>query len=91
MKNQREYCENLYKRYKKIVGEIKLEVQDDKAKLEIPNIDLKEVNETIKVRNELQRCLEFLTNEQLKELFNDHDFMGEAIEILAERKRNSQS
>ena len=38
------------------------------------------------VKEELHNCLELLTNRQLKELYNDPDFMNEAINIIVKRK-----
>jgi len=48
------------------------------------------VEEKIKAREELSSCLKLLTNEQLKKLFSDNNFMGNAIKILSERKRTDQ-
>jgi len=92
MENKEEYCENLYNKYKELVEKTKLEVHDVKpgGEIDAKYIDFRDVEEKIKVKEELRNCLNLLTDEQLKELFNDNDFMGDAVKILAERKRTNQ-
>ena len=89
MKNQKEYCENLYNKYKELMEKTKLEAHDIKPewKINAKYLDIKDMEEKIKVKEELHGCLEFLTDKQLKELFDGPDFMGEAVKILTERKK----
>jgi len=92
MEDKRKHCANLFNKYKELVGKTKLEVHDVKSggKINAKYIDLRDVEEKIKVKEELRNCLNLLTDEQLEELFNDNDFMGDAVKILAERKRTNQ-
>ena len=92
MENQKEYCENLYNKYKQLMKKTKLEVHDIKPgrKIDAKYIDIKDIEEKIKVKEKLHGYLEFLTDKQLRKLFDDPDFMGEAVKILTERKRTNQ-
>jgi len=88
MENKKEYCENIYNKYRELKEKTKLEAQTLKpgGRIDAKYINIRDMEEKIKVKEELHNCLNLLKNEQLKELFDDADFMGDAVKILAERK-----
>jgi len=90
MENKKQYCENLYNKYKELKRKTDLEAHNLKPGREIKakHIDIKDIEERIKIKEELYDCLNLLTDEQLRELYDDPDFMGKAIKILAERRIN---
>ena len=92
MENKKEYCESLYNKYKELKKRTELEARDVKPckVIEGKYIDIKDIEEYDEAKKKLHKCLNFLTDEQLKKLNRDSDFMGEAIKILAERKINNQ-
>ena len=91
MENKKEYCEDLYDRYKELKRKTELEAHDVKpgGKIEAKYIDVKDMEERIKVEEKLHDCLNLLKDKQLRELYSDPDFMEEAAKILAERKINN--
>ena len=60
-----------------------LEISNNRANLKVEE----SMKEKIKVKEELHSCLNLLKNEQLKELFNNDEFMGVAIKVLSERRK----
>jgi len=93
MENKKQYCENLYSKYKELKRKTDLEAHDTKPRGEIKAkyIDIKAMEERIKIKEELHACLNLLTDEQLKELYDDPDFIEKVVKILAERRTNNQS
>jgi hypothetical protein len=91
MKNKKEYCQDLYNRYKELKRKTELEVHNVKpgGKIEAKHIDIKDMEEKIKVEEKLHDCLSLLTGKQLGELYGDPDFMEKAAKILADRKINN--
>jgi len=91
--DKKEYCEELYRLYKELREKTELEVHDLKPGGEIhpKYIDIKEVEERIKVKEELYKCLDFLSDQQLIELSGNYDFIKEAGDILMKRKRQNLS
>jgi len=89
MENKKEYCENLYQKYKELKEKTKLEVKEIglRGEIDAQYINLKDIEDKEKVKNELEGCLDFLTEDELKELFTDDHFMGKAIQILINRKK----
>jgi len=89
MENKKEYCENLYQKYKELKEKTKLEVKEIglRGEIDAQYINLKDIEEKERIKNELEKCLDFLTEKELKELFTDDHFMGKAIQILMNRKK----
>jgi uncharacterized protein with ACT and thioredoxin-like domain len=89
MENKKEYCKSLYQEYKELKEKTKIEVKEvgSRGEIEAQYINLKDIEDKEKVINELEGCLDFLTEDELKELFTDDHFMGKAIQILTNRKK----
>lgn len=89
MENKKEYYQSILKRYKELREKTKLEVQDlgPGGSYKAQFIDLKELEEMKKTKNELENCLNYLTEENLRDLFDDSYFMDKALKILSDRRR----
>ena len=90
MENKKEYCENLCNRYKELKEKTKMEAQDLRpgGKIEAKYISPKDMEEKEKVKNELYKCLDLLTDDQLIGLLDDPDlnFQRKIHEILRKRR-----
>lgn len=91
MENKKQFCENLLIEYFNLVEKTKMEVHDlgpgGKIQHPIPIISPEDLEKKIGAREKLHGCLIELSDESLEKLFEDDEFMGEAIKILSERKR----
>ena len=89
MENKKEYCQDIYRKYKELKEKTKSEAKEvgPRGEIEAPHINLKDIEDKGKVKNELEGCLDLLSEEELKELFTDDHFMGKAIQILSDRKK----
>jgi len=89
MENKKEYCQGILKKYKELREKTKLEVQDlgPGGSYNAQYTDLKELEEMEKTKNELEGCLNYLTEENLRDLFDDSYFMDKALKILSNRRR----
>jgi hypothetical protein len=89
MENKKEYCQDIYQKYKELKEKTKIEAKEigPRGEIDAQYINLKDIEEKEKVKSELEKCLDFLTEEELKELFNDDHFMEKAIQILSDRKK----
>jgi len=96
MNNQKEYCGKLYTRYQELVGKTQMIVRNLKPAGEInniPHIAPEDMKEKHKIKEEeLYNCLEFLSDGQLKELYNDDDvrLVNAAVNIIAKRKMENK-
>jgi len=89
MANKKEYCQDIYRKYKELREKTKSEAKavGPGGKIDAPFINLKDIEEKEKVKSELEGCLDFLTDVQLEELFSDDNFMGKAMQILSKRRK----
>lgn len=93
MDNKKEYCQNLYKKYRELREKTKLEAQEvgPDGRYNSQYINLQEFEEMLKTRDELENCLNYLDEEFLRDLFEDSYFMDKALRILIERNKNNQN
>jgi len=88
MEDKKEYYENLCNKYKELKRKTELEAHDVKpgGKIEAKYIDTKDMQEIEKVEKELEKCLDSLPDDQLKELRSDNRFSYKVTKIITERK-----
>ena len=86
--NKKEYCEKLYNRYKELRGKTEMQANNKQLgeKCNPKYISAKDMEEIEKVEKELEKCLDYLSDNQLIELYSDDRFSYKATEIIAERK-----
>ncbi len=89
MEDKKEYYQSIFKKYKELRDKTKLEVQDlgPGGSYKAQYIDLKELEEMEKTKNELEGYLKYLTEEDLRDLFDDSYFMDKALKILSDRRK----
>jgi len=87
MENKKEYCQSILKKYKELRERTKLEAQElgPGGSYKAKYIDLKDMEEMEKTKDELGNCLNYLTDENLRDLFDDSYFMDKALKILSDR------
>lgn len=101
MKNKEEHCGNLFERYQELKAKTKIETSDmgasGKYGVNINFISPKDMNERYKVEEELEECLEFLSDDQLKAIYEDDELdklrpslTEKAIKISADRERSKK-
>jgi hypothetical protein len=92
MDDKKEYCKNIYQKYTELRERTKSEVKEmgSAGEFDAQYIDLKDIEDKERAKDELEKCLDFLSEEELKELFIDDHFMMRAIQVLLERRKNSQ-
>ena len=91
MEEKKQYCEDLYKKYKELREKNKLEAQEvgRDGRYTFKYINLQDFDEMLKLRDELEKCLNDLDEEILRELFEDSHLMYKALIVLIERNRNN--
>ncbi len=91
MEDKKEYCQQLYSKYEELKRKTEMMVTDLRetgGEIDVSYIALEDMKEKNKVKEELHNCLNILSDEQLIELYDDHDFMEDAAKILGNRKLN---
>jgi hypothetical protein len=95
MKNQKKHCGNVYNRYKKLKGKITLpgfrkQLGRKCQSYQVTAQYIKDIEEIKKVKKELEekKCLDYLSDNQLIELYEDKEFSSKVAKIIAERKIN---
>lgn len=92
MKKKKEYCKNLYNRYKELKEKTKLEAKDLRpgGKIKAKYISPEDMKEREKVKNELYEYLDFLSDDQLIDLLDDPDlnFQKRIHEVLRKKRIN---
>lgn len=90
MENKKEYCENLYKKYKEINKSEKMKAYNVKTGkgVIVADISLTEMEELSKRKEELKKSLEFLSDNQLIELSGDIDLAEDCDKILTKRRNH---
>lgn len=83
MENKKDYCEKLYHRY------IELKEKTESRENNPKNIPFaSDVLEKARLREGVLECLEFLSENQLKELLENSNFIVSVITELRRRKEN---
>ena len=80
MMNQKEYCENLFKRYQELKEKTEVKLFDD---LKYPQYNLNEndMKNFKKIKKKTKDCLVFLSENQLMELLEEPDLRNEITKL----------
>ena len=91
MENKKEYCENLYNKYKELMEKTKLEAHNIKpgGKINAKYIDIKDIKEKIKVKEELHGCLDYGRYFIKKDLSLQSEFIPDSLKIIFMQERES--
>ncbi len=94
MENKKEYCDNLYRKYKELREKTKIEVQDyivgEKMKVQsLPPMEC--FDQLDRVSKEITKCFNSFPEEVLFELFDDPGLRTEIWKILMGRIKNNQN
>ncbi len=82
-------CKRIFEEYQELEAKTFLPVSDfGKGKMQSVHIKHEDLFRRDEVREELRGCLEFLSDEQLKFLYNDDDssLVEKAIKVLGNRR-----
>ncbi|MBI2025086.1 MAG: hypothetical protein HYT03_03320 [Candidatus Harrisonbacteria bacterium] len=80
-------CKSLFKKYLELEAKIRSGVQIIKPGQPYKTIiDSRDIDESNRIRNTLKVCLEFLSNEELFEIYTDEVLGPKVREILKERR-----
>jgi hypothetical protein len=87
---EKDYYSNLIKKYKELKEETGFKVQDSSrsGQYHAQLIDPNKLEEFRKVKEELDNCLEDLSDDDLRSLYNDGDYMDRSLGIIFKRKRS---
>lgn len=78
-------CKNLYQKYLELRSKMRTAgriIPDGKMNM----ISSRDIDELDKIANELNNCLEFFSNEELRLLYTDEDIGLKARKIVRERR-----
>ena len=87
MENKKGYYDNLINKWRESKNKIPIAQRIAPGGKIEAIITIEYIEEREKIKKEIDGCLNFLTEEQLEELFTDDYFMGRAMQILFDRKK----